>query len=135
MARYVLLEFSDNKEADLFTVAIGQAGGVFFSSDSGTGVGAYGYIDPTKVRARAVFAKPTGFCECPTLSDNSSRGKKWGWYVCVKCKKPREGQWQHPRNLLDPIDIPTTQRQLYLGVIEPELPPGTKLGPYTQRKR
>lgn len=132
MARYILLEVDDNKDADAIHRSVEQ-GTLFFSRNKDDGTGEYGYAQG--VRVRGVFAKPTTFCECPNPGDKSSRGKKWGWWIHVECGKPEKGQWQHPRNLLEPSDMKVLHRYLYLGIIEPEPPPGTELGPFKSRHR
>jgi hypothetical protein len=134
VARYVLLEFDDNDGAEGFVAAAAQRGGIFFGA-AGTEPMTYGYADHTKMRVRAVFAKPTSFCDCPNPGDRSAKGKKLGWWVHAGCGKPKRGQWQHPNNLLDPPDGLAATRQVYLGIVEPALPPGTVLGPYSERHR
>jgi len=96
--KYIVLEFDNDDEADSFagTITEGPA---------------------ASIRVKAVFRKPSQFCECPP-TEKSARGAKWGWWICTICAKPKRGQWQHPRNLLDPIDLPTRERKVYLGVVE-----------------
>jgi hypothetical protein len=100
MAKYVLVQFDSDDAADAFTNMIMQEA----------------ERDPS-MHVRATFKKPTAFCDCPP-SANSVRGVKWGWWLHKDCAKPKRGSWQHPRNLLDPIDKPAAQRDIYLGVVE-----------------
>jgi len=100
MAKYVLLEFNNDEEADGFT------GMIVGASVTGS------------LTIKAVFKKPTQFCECVVKSDKSVRGRKWGWWVHKECGRPKRGIWQHPRNLLDPIDLNPKERRLYLGIVE-----------------
>lgn len=99
MAKYVLVEFANNDEAEAFASTIADAG------------------EASSLTVRAIFQKPTQYCECPP-SDKSVRGKKYGWWVHKVCGKPKRGQWQHPRNLLDPQDLKPKERTIYLGVVE-----------------
>lgn len=113
MARYVLVEISDNAEADLLVAAL-RKGEVLFAKPADdvdvvwSGLG--------KVEVTAVWAKPTLFCECPVQGEPKSvKSKNYGWMVHDKCSKPRRGVYQHPRNLLDPPDMDIRQRMFYLG--------------------
>jgi hypothetical protein len=40
-----------------------------------------------------VFKAPTKFCECGPGNHKAgfTRGQKYGWWVCAKCKKPTSG--------------------------------------------
>jgi hypothetical protein len=102
MAKYVLLQFDHDEEADEFCQR--------FTEDveeraKYQRVGIYAYV-------RGVFKKPTKFCEC--IGDMKkrafTRGRKYGWWVCTKCGKPtpawaRGDHWflALGRNLL-PVD-------------------------------
>lgn len=126
MARYILLEVDDNGEADELVKAVGVAGAVFFMGEDGH----FKNADPSNVSVRAVFGKPTKFCDC-TPNSQQARGKKWGWMVHTKCGKPILNRWQHPRNLLSEDDESVAgRRDIYLGVVEPRpeepvtIPPG-----------
>jgi hypothetical protein len=105
MARYVVVEFDDNGEAQNFVDMIGLNGAT--------------------MRIAAMYMKPTQFCACTDYSGKSRRGEKWGLYVHEKCGKPAMGVWQHPKNLIN-TDNPrplangkTLGRSLYWGSIEP----------------
>jgi hypothetical protein len=76
MARYVVISFDDNDEADSFVKhnMLGHGSTI-----------------------EAVFAKPTVFCDSnkscfvklgARKSHSFTRGKKYGWWVCSTCKKP-----------------------------------------------
>jgi len=71
MARYVVLEFEDNEDAEHFV------GDVFYHY-AGEVVG--------------LFAKPTQFCDGGGCTRGRvqpwARGAKFGWWVCRTCKKP-----------------------------------------------
>jgi hypothetical protein len=84
MARYVVLEFDDNDAAGAFLEVVKDP----YLMD--------GFPDGVKVKA--VFAKPTKFCDCP-LPGNIAKGAALGWFICSKCAKARRG-WQYPDNLL-----------------------------------
>ena len=125
MARYVLVQFDDNGEADAFVKALSIEGGVFF-------MGADGHFRNStveKVNVLGVFAKPSKFCECAKPGDNLVRGAKLGWLVHRGCGKPLKNKWQHPRNLIDDGPVHKGLGPLYLGIVEPEptdgnVPPG-----------
>lgn len=88
MARYVVVEFDDNAQADEFVRRVNSN-------------------PDRKFRVPWVFAKPTKYCECPSTGTRSSdpirvvRGDKWGWWVCSKCHRAMGGSYQSPHNLLD----------------------------------
>lgn len=64
------------------------------------------------LRVVGLFAKPTRFCECgiegwTTTSRQPSttkRGRKFGWWVCTKCKRPTASE-SGLVNLIAPGDI------------------------------
>lgn len=107
MAKYVLLEFGDDEEADEFCQR--------FTEDveeraKYQRVGIYAFV-------RAVYKKPTKFCECKgdMRKRAFTRGRKYGWWVCTKCGKPTAawGRGDHwflalGRNLL-PVDDGATE--------------------------
>lgn len=70
MARYVVLEFEFNEDADLFV------GDMLHDGEKVVGV----------------YAKPTMFCATGGCGKGRVkafvRGSKWGWWVCDTCKKP-----------------------------------------------
>src|SRR2546423_1462288 len=86
MAKYVLVEFDDDAEADKLVEFIGD-GIVIPAPQEG---GAWQYLKP---RIRAVFKKPTKFCDCSMGKNAKSftRGKKYGWWVHAACGKPTRG--------------------------------------------
>jgi len=101
MAKYVLLEFMDDTEADSFAAAIVDSG------------------EASSLTVRGIFKKPTQFCSCVPMEKTSVRGAKWGWWICKKCGKPKPGSMHQPRNLLEPEGTPSHQRRLFLHVAEP----------------
>lgn len=95
MAKYVLIAFEDDSAADAFVAALPQTG-VFFDHNAGAEGGVYGYVDPAKTFVRAIWKKPTVFCECmdskPYPKDRGlGRGEKWKWYACTKCARATAG--------------------------------------------
>jgi hypothetical protein len=120
MARYLLLTFDNDGDADAFAQSL-KDGTVFheWKNPEGDG-GHYGYLDSEHVTLRAVWQKPTKFCECKNPGERQPLSAKYQWRVHVECKKPIAGQMQHPRNLLEPLDqVPRhTERSIYLGVVE-----------------
>src|SRR5690348_2365887 len=75
MARYVVLSFDDNEEAERFTRDV-QA------YNQGT--------------VEGIFAKPTLFCPGSGAGGCAQgkryrawvQGQKWGWWVCTVCHRP-----------------------------------------------
>lgn len=119
MARYVLLRFEDNNDAEAFVTAAKAPNGVWFY-ESNPDAHALAVVegnqdlyvmrplDRAKVLVRGLFAIPTKFCECELRGDKGVRGAKLGWWLCRGCKKPRKGHWQKPKNLL--VDGPQWPR-------------------------
>lgn len=89
MARYVVVEFPDNKEADWFVEQVNQECAKRRKEGN-----------PLLSRIAGVFVKPGRTCVC---SDRASanygdkqnfnadiqRGAKFGWWVCSRCNRPR----------------------------------------------
>ena len=104
MARYVVLSFEDNDDAEHL---IQQ------------------YKDHPTIHPVGMFARPTNFCEelehwdYPT---RSKRGVKFGWWICPQCHKARK-LFQQGHNMLDPEKMPlgSIDRPLYLLTKEPLL--------------
>jgi hypothetical protein len=84
MAKYVLLAFDNDDEADSFTSTIVDAG------------------IASSLTVAGVYKRPTMLCECPGKDDKSVRGTKWGWWLHKGCGKPKRGNVLHPWNLLFP---------------------------------
>lgn len=89
MAKYVLLTFERDAEADEFAEMVKHGDvGVYVSRREG---------DPhawQKVfcKLRGVFKKPTKFCSCTsTRKRGFTRGRKYGWWVCSMCGRPTQG--------------------------------------------
>jgi hypothetical protein len=99
VAKYVLLAFDNDEEADAFSGMLTTEG--------------------ASMTVRGVFKKPTQFCACTDYNGKSVRGKKWGWWVHIKCGKPVEGHFHAPRNLLDEEDMPSKDRNVFLNIKEP----------------
>lgn len=90
MARYVLLSFDSNNEADEFINAVSVEGGIFFMGKDTH----FKHIDPEKTFVRGLWAKPTQFCECSgsgAKREGYARGQKFGWWVHNACGKPTKG--------------------------------------------
>lgn len=103
MARYVLLAFRDNEQADMFAKMFDKSN--FLDEDQ----------PPAEVVG--IFFQPTQFCECEQ-GTTTSRGKRYGLEV-HKCGKPIKGRWQHPKNLVKE-DGTLYEQGLYLGIVEPQ---------------
>lgn len=109
MARYLLIEVDDDRRATKLVeqfVALDQAG--------------------KGVRAIGLYGKPTQFCGCPPelpkpgtprTPPKTLRGRKMGWYVHDKCRKPKPG-YQSPTNLLFPDDKGKHYETIWLNTAE-----------------
>lgn len=105
MAKYVLLSFDSDQDADEF-VNIVQEGE--YPSSPNTRVG----------EVHAIFKKPTQFCQCTREQRRGKvlqTGAKFGWLVCGNCYKPTKGGGQVIPNLLE-MDLPPWRRQIHLQV-------------------
>jgi hypothetical protein len=79
LAKYLVLSFEDDADADEAIRLIQQAGCI---PNSGS--------EPA-CTVLAVYKKPTKFCKCTSIKKRGwTRGKKYGWWVCDQCKKPSE---------------------------------------------
>lgn len=79
MARYLLVEFDNDDQADTLRAQI----------DSAAKKG-------KPYRVLGMFQKPRRFCACPPDKDRQNwkrlvRGSKYGWWVCGTCKRARLG--------------------------------------------
>lgn len=67
MARYVVLHFEDNEQAEEF-------------------------VEEARISldVRALVPAPTEFCHCGSLGGliGWTKGAKFGWWVCSDCKRP-----------------------------------------------
>lgn len=101
MARYVLLEFADNAEANAFVLK------QMDKTIAGAARRIVGY-----------FAKPEKFCQCPIpdtkLTTETVLGARYGWRVHARCRRPRKAIGQSPRNLLDPLGDPVRLRTAFI---------------------
>jgi hypothetical protein len=102
MARYVLVEFDSTEAADQFVNK------TMDRTEQGAHYRVVGY-----------FFRPTKFCECGPLSESQVKtqvytDKKFGVRAHRRCRRPRREVGLAPRNLLDPIDAPVTQRSAFL---------------------
>lgn len=88
MAKFVLLQFDDDAQADRLVQALQEWPEAIDISGQVTAAEPEWY-HIVGVKLRGVFKKPTKFCECKSLKNRGfSRGKKYGWWVCSQCKKP-----------------------------------------------
>lgn len=86
MAKYVLLNFEDDDAADQFVKDCTDYPDAPILTP----------VQENEVKAfvRGVWKKPTKFCDCRgggMKNRGFTRGKKFGWWVCTKCKKPTVG--------------------------------------------
>lgn len=88
MARYVVLSFQNDSDADEFVNAFNSQGGVFF-------VGSDTHFKNVREgdHVRGMYQRPTKFCDCAGAGKlekrtGYSQGKKFGWWVHTGCGKP-----------------------------------------------
>jgi hypothetical protein len=79
LAKYVLVAFDKDADAEEFVAEVQGRGGVVTPPD----------VTPAIIRG--VWKKPTKFCTGCTGRKGYTRGKKYGWWVCVSCGKPSQG--------------------------------------------
>lgn len=99
MARVVMVEFQDNAEAERFVMRLGE--------DQLKGKGR---------RAIGLIPTPTKFCECPPATRKAGRTTKFGWWVCLECKKAQPG-WQAPVNLLQPTLVSLREQSMWMHLV------------------
>lgn len=94
MARYVLVAFDKDSDADEFVAAVERPGGFFFLGRDGHFRTTNIPDDPTQGQTfvRGMWQKPTKFCECQPSGKKQERGytrsKKYAWWVHADCGKP-----------------------------------------------
>jgi len=102
--RFVVVEIPDDQDALDFIRAVTKGhlwyGKVVESPAALESAGEIEYHQIEGWKVPQVYAVPTKFCECPE-TNREGKSKKYGWYVCVKCAKPRKGSMQHPFNLME----------------------------------
>lgn len=102
MARYVLVEFESNSDAERFVARTMEK-----------------ELKGAKYKIVGFFAKPRKYCQCPTPPEHeraqqTRRGSKYGWMVHTKCGRPRREYSHSPRNLLDPQDTPANKISAFI---------------------
>jgi len=114
MARYVVLYFEDNTQAEEYV-------------ESGLHA-----TDPDAYYIVAMFGVPTQFCECPKIDPpgtvggrqggrSIARGAKLGWWVHAACGKPTQYSYQSPKNLLT-VQGPAPLKPQWTFIATPERP-------------
>lgn len=94
MARYLVIEFDDDAQADALRAQI----------DTATAKG-------KKFRVVGLFGRPKTFCSCyidkTNMTNSRVRGAKFGWWVCTTCRRARLGDHQ-ANNLILGAGMDTT---------------------------
>jgi hypothetical protein len=84
MARYVLLAFDKDSDADAFVKNVQENNGAALVEGYDHGI--------IQAFVRGMWQKPTIFCQCTQIKGRGwTRGKKRGWWVCTKCARPSMG--------------------------------------------
>jgi hypothetical protein len=115
MAYMVLVSFENEEEALSFAdVLLEDPSNVHDASDGAF----FRLCDPV---VEGIYKKPTQFCQgCSTGKKSGlgfTKGQKFGWWVCVQCKKPSRLYWESVidrqcsfgKNLLDRLFDRETQ--------------------------
>jgi hypothetical protein len=95
MARYLVIEFDEDAQADALCARINAA----------TAAG-------KKYRVVGLFARPSRWCGCPRPAGvykpkKLFQGSKYGWWTCPDCRRARLGDHQ-PTNLVPEPEEPWT---------------------------
>lgn len=99
MARYLLVQVDRNETADRLREKLDAVPGLL---------------------TIAIFGKPTQFCDCIVPTEQSRRGRKYGWWCCPTCSKPKVDAHQTGlTNLLDNPELPVQYRMVSLNIREP----------------
>jgi len=99
MARYLLVRVDDKDKSETIRARLDGVEGV-------KTVGAY--------------AIPTDFCTCRQgLNAKSKRGKRYGWSICLECRKPKKHTFHQLKNLLQMENLPAQFLDCILNVQEP----------------
>jgi len=102
MSRYVLIECEDDAQADNLVSQINKA------QENGK-----------QLRVAGLYARPNTWCGCPFQIEGVNRpvirGKRFGWWVCGWCNKPRPGT-QQLNNLISTPPESISTRQFQYGV-------------------
>lgn len=95
MARYVILSFDNNAEADAFITAVesnrtSSASQVFFTVPDVSEVQEFRVVHlPATTFVRGLYMRPTQFCQCEgAYKGPFARGQKYGLWVHATCGKP-----------------------------------------------
>lgn len=105
MARYVLIEFANDAEAEEFVHIV--------ESSEPKSLYVTGHI-------AGVFQKPTKFCKCTAEQRRGTigaRGSKYGWFICGKCRRPARNGNQTLYNLLENDGREPWERVMFLQVL------------------
>lgn len=122
MARYVLLAFDDNSEAEAFVEAATD-GQLYYTKPHPKLPNEVSVnLVRGEVSVRGLWGKPSKFCTCAIteVRDNLVIGSKWGWLIHTGCRLPVQNKWHYLRNQLG---LGPTHKGLsgtLLGVIEPQ---------------
>lgn len=111
MARYVILEFEDNEDANNFVASVKDNGGVFMNVKHPTLEGHFSTVRPSHdYNVVGLYMRPLKACECQLnrkMAGGFTEGLKFGIWVHPGCGKPAPialEAWGHAsglgRNLL-----------------------------------
>lgn len=98
MSKYVVIECEDDDTADALIERI---------------------KGKTSMRIAGVYQRPNTWCRCPFQIAGENRpvfrGKKYGWWICGWCHKPRPGT-HNLENRSNAPDIGFNSRRYYYGL-------------------
>lgn len=112
MGRYILLEVDDNAAAESILALLARK-----EDPEEFDPRTLSYLLGAHAEPIGVFSKPGALCKCTAPKpEQTIRGKKFGWWVCQVCKKPRHGAGHTLMNMLDDPATPGKHRELILCV-------------------
>jgi hypothetical protein len=105
VARYVLVAFDSDAEADAFANAMTIEGGVFYMGQDTH----FKNVNPVTAFVRGLWQKPTKYCSCTSADmkgrkETYTRGKKYGWWVHNICGKPT-AQWSRGDHFFQSLGV------------------------------
>jgi hypothetical protein len=77
------------------------------------------FINETQKRekVKGVYKYPTLYCEGSCGRWGFTQGRRWGWWVCAVCKKPRWTAWENYWDMLGSLGYNQMERLVQEGKI------------------
>jgi hypothetical protein len=91
MARYVVMEFEDNADAEAFVKSVQSDAGIYMTTPHPTVPDSHTVIRPShNYNVVGLYMRPTSYCTCDISKKNQggfTQGLKFGIYVHAACAK------------------------------------------------